>query len=298
MASSSSSSYPGGYDPSATADPRFSTGAYFARGQVAGEAPAPQSAEYYRDKTQESLRKTLNTLKATDEVATKTCLQLDEQTEQIQRAQSYADTAESNLDTSEKILKSMSSWFGSLQGAFSSTLDSNEKFLEEKARAGKPNDTRTQGTTGQEQPQESSILGSFFGGSVGASASSATELFNSVFSTGGSASSDPGFTASASNPSSSSTGSNFGPSGAGLPRAPPSALGGAGNITRQLGPATGEDEDLAMMEQLVGGLKEKSQAMGQALSMHNQMLERLNDTTDRNIQKMDHNQMKMKQILR
>mmetsp|Transcript_2164 Transcript_2164/g.5050 ORF Transcript_2164/g.5050 Transcript_2164/m.5050 type:complete len:212 (-) Transcript_2164:163-798(-) len=201
-------------------------------------------ADYYREKTQESLRRTLATLQQTDEIATKSCLKLDEQTEQIKRTQAYADTAENNLDLSEKLLQGMSSWYGRFKGAFSSAYESSEKFSASSAR------------------ESSSANG---------------------------------------NSSSKATPSSVGGATSSKPREP--VTGGSGPVPRacDAGAAattSSEDKDLALMSQLVGGLKEKSYAMGQTLSMHNDMLDNLSETTDRNTAKLERNQTRLKQVLR
>lgn len=81
---------------------------------TAGQAQVQEqrTAEWYKQQTNESVKRSLRALEETDQIATDTCVQLNAQTEQINRTQDMADEVETNLDTSEKILKSRgrSSW--------------------------------------------------------------------------------------------------------------------------------------------------------------------------------------------
>ncbi|CAD7971577.1 unnamed protein product [Amoebophrya sp. A120] len=224
------------------------------------------SADYYREKTSESLQRTLTTLKQTDEIATKSCLTLDSQTEQIQRTQAYADATESNLDMGEQILKGMTSFFGRVKGAFSSAYE------------------QTSTTFGLEEDGGEQTTSSSAQNAAGRAAAP------------------------------DSSGKNAQLHGGQPPQPPPpqqhqSALiynqqpqhsnSSSKNYTNYANPPGGaplsrEDQDMALMEQLVGGLKEKSLAMNQTLGMQNDMLDKLNETTDRNVAKVERNQTLLK----
>ncbi|CAD7940338.1 unnamed protein product [Amoebophrya sp. A25] len=285
-----------------------------ARSQQQAQLPPPclqheadavnmKTADYYQTETQRSLRRTLQTLKATDEVATKACFKLDGQTEQIQRTQNAAEETGANLDQSEKLLKSMSSFFRKAKGVFSkerikekvrklkalgigNNNDGEEGGELEEKRDAKEQECLLDQEQHEKKDKKATLVDGF--SSVGlVDVNTFTSIigkkdYRRQHEHGGHQNKEKG------GDSTCTTSVSFSSSISIIDPLPPSRICTFAQ----------EQDDLKAVEGLVGNLREKSQAIGTTLSRHNEMLDKLNNTTDRNIKKLERNKTRMKQVLK